>query len=444
MDFTKYFIRYWCDFNPGTGFNNAARGYLQAFKRLGLDSRHIHLAPAVLSDFGATDDDLYDWTAPYTHRVSADDVVEAVQAGREPPPTWDDDKTKINIVHLSPGMIAQRALVTTVGSRYNVAITAWETDKLPLRPSNRDEMLAGVAAGKSLTAAEALDEYDEVWVPTRHNKAVLEASGVRKPIYVIPHVLLPELLERPLAPPPPGPISFYTMGAWNARKDPALLLQTYLSLGWDSTTPVDLQLYCVPPTRDTRVMMMHQMRAQADVERILEGLPDRLGAVPHGLHTSRYVPYEEVLNRHERGHFYVSASHGEGFGLPALEAAALGRGVIAGGPWVEELAEVAGALDSGGLVDLLSTRKVPVTPMEECAGYEIGQNWWAVDAHELGEGMRAAYEALAGLAPDDLDYSEAFRCAQRVRAAYNPDTVAKEYIAARLQAIHEVLDGSGW
>lgn len=436
LDLTKYAIRYWCDLDPGTGFNNAARGYLQALRHLGLDDRHVHLAPAVLSDFGRGADDTFDWTAAYTHRVSADEVVEAFNAGRPAPPVWDDSRAKINLVHLSPGLLAARNYVTRVGERYNVAVTAWETDGFPRRPALRDD-------GKTVSVVDALNEYDEIWVPSRWNAEMFAAAGVRKPVFVVRHALLSELLARPVDPWPLLPFTFYSVGTWNARKDQRAVLQAYLSCGWNAATPVDLQLYCVPPTRDPRAMWAHQERAQAEREQLLAGLPDPLGAPSHGLHTSRYVSYEQVLDRHAAGGVFVSASHGEAFGLPLLEALALGRGVIAGGPWVEELAEVAGRLEVGGLVEVLPTRKVPITPMPECAGYEVGQNWWTVDAAELSESMRCAYDAFEGLSPDDIDGTEQQRAAQRVREHYCSKAVA-EVLRTRLEAIHKILDGTGW
>lgn len=436
FDPTKYAIRYWCDLDPGTGFNNAARGYLQAFKRLGLDSRHIHLAPAVLSDFGRGADDPFDWTAPYTHRVSADEVVAAFNAGRPAPPTWDDSQAKINLVHLSPGLLVNRGYVTRVGERYNVAVTAWETDGLPQRPAVRDD-------GRTLTVVEALNEYDEIWVPSGWNARMFAAAGVRKPIHVVRHALLEELIAEPISPWPLQPFSFYSIGTWNARKDQRTVLQAYLGCGWNPADPVDLQLYCVPPTRDPQAMMAHQMRAQDEREELVESLVDPLGAAAHGLHTARYVPYAEVIARHTRGSVFVSASHGEAFGLPLLEALALGRGVIAGGPWVEELAAVAGGLENGGLVDLLPVRKTPVAPMPECAGYEVGQSWWAVDAGDLRESMICAFDAFKSVDTQSIDSEEVHACALRVRDAYSASAIA-EVLAPRLEAIHKVLDGTGW
>jgi glycosyltransferase involved in cell wall biosynthesis len=436
FDLTKYAIRYWCDLDPGTGFNNAARGYLQALRCLGLTDQHIHLAPAVLSDFGRGPDDPFDWTAVYTHRVSADEVVEAYNAGRPAPPVWDDSRAKINIAHLSPGLLAARNYVTRVGERYNVAITAWETDRLPQRPAHRDD-------GKTVSVIDALNEYDEVWVPSKWNAEMFTAAGVRKPVFVVRHALLNELLARPVEPWPLAPFVFYSVGTWNARKDQCAVLQAYLEGSWNALTSADLQLYCVPPTRDPGAMWAHQARAQDERERLLSGLPDPLGAPSHGLHTSRYVPYEQVLDRHAAGAVFVSASHGEAFGLPLLEALAMGRGVIAGGPWVEELAEIAGRLENGGPVDVLRTHKVPITPMPECAGYEIGQSWWAADPRELRESMEAVFAAVEGLSPSDFDGTEQQRAAQRVRGYYGPQAVS-EVLRTRLEAIHKVLDGTGW
>jgi len=430
LDLTKYTIRYWCDLNPGTGFNNATRGILRALKTLGLDSRHIHLAPAVLAEYGSTDEDLNDWVYPYVHRASANDIVCDGELRDDAPEPWSTDKERINIVHLTPGMLAGIGYCTFVGGYYNIAVTAWETDALQIKPLNRN--------GKSVTVVEALNDYDEVWVPTEWNATMFKRCGVTKPIFVIPHVLLPELLSTPLTRRPDG-AQFYTMGTWNPRKDHDTLLQTYLQAGWTPLDDVDLQIYSLPPTRAPMVIKGHQMRAEASRERILDAMADPTAAAQHGLHTARYEAYSEVVTRHQRGNVFVSASHGEGFCLPALEAAAVGNWVIGGGPWIEELARVAGDVEDGGLIDVLPTDIVPITPMPEAAGYELGQKWWSVRPERLLLAMRDAADALNECSMGDSNTI----AASYVRDAYGPDDVGK-MLRERLTVAHEVLDGSSW
>ena len=403
-------IRYFGDFNPGTGYNVAARGYAHALRQLGYSTDTMRLIPALMVGLEASDVDRDDWTNDYMHG------------------DWlgDDSQDKVNIVHLNPGAVGD--YWTPLGGRYNIAITTWETDRLPMTEFGQDKRTVG----------GDLNKYDEIWVPCRFVKEMFIRCGVEKPIFVIPHVLLPEfpLRVKEVGRYRKNKTVFYTIGTWNARKDLERVLHAYFTAGWNPLSGTILQLFSVPPTRNGQRVYAHGWLAQQALERIRASSGDEDSLPSHGLHTI-YVPYSQVGERHLGSDVFVTASHGEGFCLPALEAAACGNWIIGGGPWLEELAGVAGKVEDGGLIDLLPAELVPITPMPEVRGYELDQQWWNTKLADLRDAMKAAHEAR-----QDGEHQRV-EAAARVREAYSPQAIAK-LIAPRMEHVAEVMRGAGW
>lgn len=415
--FSNLYLRYCANFAPGTGYNNAARGNLLALATLGLDHNNIYAMPTVGTDFREAEGVGDDWTMKY------------LKGGER------EEAAQVNIVHTHAKMLGH---FWTAGM-YNVACFVWETDALP-KATWRDEF------DEEHTVVGDLLRYDEIWVPTRHVARMLEHELGEGPtsIHVIPHALVPGF--EGTKPERDKVTDFYTIGAWNARKDPEALVRAYLSSSWRPTDPVHLSLYCVPPNRDPMaVMAQGNLAAQALQLMVDAGCSDPLGAPGRGLHTI-YVPWKKVVARHLAGDVFVSTSHGEGFGLCPLEAVAAGNWVIGGGPWLEELAEVAGTVATGGAIDLLPYRKVPVGTVPDAWGYEHGQNWWDIDAGDLLNAMEAAHEGLQ-LAVEGRGNAEpqelSLGASEAVRAAYSPKAIG-EKMAERLEAIQEVVANSGW
>lgn len=410
LDMKLHPIRYFADLCPGTGYNNATRGMVAALETIGYSPSTLRLIPALTADLHAQALDTVDALEPYMHG------------------DWegDDNNDRVNIVHLNPGMVGDYH--TALEGRWNIAITTWETSQLPR-----------VKAGDR-TVLSDLNKFDEVWVPSRWVAAMFAHEGVTVPVHVVPHALRPELLKVPLLEEQGDGTTFYTMGAWNARKAPDALLQAYLSTGWSPASGTLLQLYCVPPTRDPSMVAAHSYFAQEGVRDIVESCPDRTSVAPYALHTT-YVPYEQVLERHQQGHVFVTASRGEGFCLPVLEALAFGNWVIAGGPWVQDFADHVGTVDNSGPIESLSVREVPIKPVPDCRGYEMGQQWWEPSQNDLLHALKAAHESRCECGPVSLHARQGV--ARIIRRAYAPATVGAQ-IAKRLEVANEVLQGTGW
>jgi glycosyltransferase involved in cell wall biosynthesis len=140
---------------------------------------------------------------------------------------------------------------------------------------------------------------------------------------------------------------------------------------------------------------------------------------PFGLLTTARS-YEEMYAFHRQHNIFVTASRGEGFCIPIVEALAFGNQVIASGPWLNDLKQV--VQDDSSLV-VVPTTSVPITPMPECRGYELDHRWWEPDVDKLVAALRAATGCCDS------------KVAAAVREHYSPAAVGL-VVKERLEAIN--------
>lgn len=322
---------------------------------------------------------------------------------------------------------------------YNVVVAAWETSQLP----SASFPCGGIG---NAPVAEAINKCDEVWATTERVKTTLVAGGVTIPIYVIPHALQPQLLETPPKDVEPDfapelhpymgpedlahttPVLFYYVGGWNARKNVRTLLEAYFNTGWTPIDPVELVIHSVAGSVDEQARQAHAFVTQSEFAALRDSLPNHLDA-PIVRVLTEPKSYSWICKLHAANHVFITATRGEGFCLPAWEAAAVGNRVIV----------PAGALgvDVPGAVEVPTTR-TRITPMPEAQGYELGQKWWDVDVDDLTQAFKTAFDDVRANGCYDA------ASAQLVRAMLAPDGEVAKLIEARLSAIKKVLDGSGW
>lgn len=383
-------IRIFCDISPGTGYNNATRGLVQSLKMLGYDPTTLKVVGAVSCSLDYQSSQEHDWLRNYVYSP------------------WPEQE-QINLVHLNPGLTSE---FWTAGRR-NIAYCAWETDALP-------KLQFTTSYGEKHTIPSALNKYDQIWVPTEFLVGVFKSSGVTIPIHVVPHALQPELLERPVKPLGGPPVGFYTIGAWNARKDLEGLFRAYLQSGWSVDSPVVFSTHAVPHNRDAQSVVGHQIVAHE----LVKALCAASARMPRfGLFTTPRS-YSHILDFHKQHQVFTTLSHGEGFGLPMLEALAMGRVAIGGGPWVDDLdALLAPHVPDRARLDFvlrsLPYETVPITPMPDVSGYELDQNWWNVDRRSMITAMKLAYDDIGQAGPAAAEVAAA------VRKVFSPSAVAQ-------------------
>lgn len=344
-----YGIRYWADLNLTSGYHVAARGMLRALAEHGFGPGRVRVVGTSVEDMAAAYDD--------------EELLPYLDAERERP------QDIVNIVHAN--LLDAGRFHTTTDRRYNVLVSAWETDRLPQHTKAR-------TAYGDRSVVEACDLFDEIWLPKAETVQLLIDAGVAADkCTLLPHPLWTEAKPEPLG---DERFRFYYVGSWDARKDVAKLLSAYYLSGWSIVDPVELVLHCPPPPGVPGHLYSEQVHEEFTALRRQAGGETAQVAL---LTTRRSRSWVDRF--HEMGHCFVTASRGEGFCLPAAEAAAAGNILV--------LPEhVASPFEGYSRKQLAMSRAVSVPPLSNIRGYELGHKWWEVDVESLRSAMQRAFD----------------------------------------------------
>lgn len=165
--------------------------------------------------------------------------------------------------------------------------------------------------------AQQANQMDEVWAPSTFNVETFRASGVVKPIHVIPlgvdpDHFNPKILKQPLS----GVYTFLSIFEWGERKAPEILLRAF-NEEFRADEPV--------------ILLAKTMNVDPAVD--VEGSIANLGLDPHGgrIHFSlnQVVPTNQLGVLYRSADCFVLTTRGEGWGMPVIEAMACGLPVIA-------------------------------------------------------------------------------------------------------------------
>ena len=216
------------------------------------------------------------------HRL---DAIARRRPGRRPP---------VSVVH------AQGDVFRKNRGRYRIGYTVLEVDGFPqewVRQSNT---------------------MDELWVPSSFNRDGMLHSGVAKPVHVMPLGVDADHFNTSIrgVPNPNGDFVFLANFEWNERKAPPLLL-TVFNQTFRASEPV--LLVCKVLNRNRERDVTAEVRAL--------GLRPAGGRIAFLLNREYSYPEMGMLYRSADG--YVSASRGEGWDMPLMEAMACGLPAIA-------------------------------------------------------------------------------------------------------------------
>jgi glycosyltransferase involved in cell wall biosynthesis len=309
----------------------------------------------------------------------------------------------IHLVHTMPESWRE---FFAAGKR-NIGFTAWENDCLPPH------------------WLPCLNEAQDIIVPCEHNRQVLHSHPINANVHVLPHVLNP-------APPPPqqdevGALAqalqippdhfvFYSIDTWSPRKNLPALMEAF-ALAFDAHDRVTLVIKTDPMGEGPAPFYARQSTA-ALFEAERERLAQRLGKVLPAMVLLPYVMLPSgIALLHARGNAYVSASHGEAWGLSVFEAVGqFGQPVITGA--------YAGVLDYlpadyPGLIPVLM-EPVPVWPPSKPIFWPP-QRWAVLDRVALVTRMQQ-------VARDD----SAIRAASRVVSQYCAEKFSQSSVTQRL------------
>jgi glycosyltransferase involved in cell wall biosynthesis len=200
----------------------------------------------------------------------------------------------------------------------NIGYAAWESDRSPAH------------------WLPLLRQADRVIVPSTLNAEAFRRGGLQVPICVVAHIRRHRWCEftpsdiaaaREDLGIPKGHRVLYTISAWDPRKAVSDLIRAYF-LAFSAADPVTLliktganghatgPLYTRAPTRQLATQVITQIAAQ--IQR----------PAPAVLLHDEEVGGDAIDLIHAVGEVFVSLSHGEGWGLGAFEAAALGKPVV--------------------------------------------------------------------------------------------------------------------
>lgn len=213
---------------------------------------------------------------------------------------------------------------------------------------------------------------DEVWTPSSFNADTFRASGVERPVHVMPLGVNPAYFNPGIEGyPVSGVYTFLSAFEWGERKAPEVLLRAFND-EFRSDEPA--VLVCKVYNQDASVNVPRQ------VDRL--GLKGRGGRVVFSIN--------EVVPAHQLGALYRSAdcfvlpSRGEGWGLPVLEAMACGLPVIT----------TAWSAQTDFINDEVAypLRVERLVPAEAKCPYYQGFNWAEPSYEHLRALMRRVYE----------------------------------------------------
>lgn len=306
-------------------------------------------------------------------------------------------ESDIHLVHCMPESWGQ----FFADGKRNIGFTAWENDSLPPH------------------WVPCLSGAHDIIVPCQHNRDVIGRQLNNARVHVLPHVLN---AVGPPAPPnaaraltaaleiPDDHVVFYSIDTWSPRKNLPGLMEAF-ACAFDASEPVSLIIKTEPsgygvapfyPKQSTEALFY------AECER----LRARLGrALPHMV-VLPYVMSESGMGMlHAHGDIYVSASHGEGWGLSVFEAVGqYAKPVIVGA--------YAGVLDYlpadyPGLVPV-RMETVPVWPPSKPLFWPP-QRWAVPDTTSLVDRMRQAVRDRDGMLKASRAVSS--RCQQQFNSA---------------------------
>lgn len=283
------------------------------------------------------------------------------------------NRHKVLIYHHTPHTIdikKERKQFKTI-----IINTVWETTRIPRR------------------WIKPINQADAVCVPSYHNVRALRNSGIKIPIYIVPHGVHAKTFtarkRKPQADSKKRTFTFLSVFGFQHRKNPEALLRAY----WEEFDAAD------------RVQLIIKTSGYSARENG-SWIRGRIQAYKANLHIRKQTAPLQIITGHlgtkalrglyAKGDAFVLPTRGEGVGLPFLEAMASGIPVI--------------TTSWGGQMDFITSSnsflvpyklQPPASSMNRKSSIsrpfrhlfaEKGQLWAEVDIGSLRRQMRRAYE----------------------------------------------------
>lgn len=172
---------------------------------------------------------------------------------------------------------------------------------------------------------------DEIWVSCKHNKQSCLDSGVTVPIYVVPipadtskyERSYPKLEFRRLI---PDDFVFYTVGEFNKRKNLEAIVRAFHN-AFRPEEPVQLLIKTSIPGLSGQETIK-QLQEFCNAIKSHMGLYPKVDDYKKELCITDHLSQDNLCSLHISSDCFVSASYGEAWCLPAVDALGFGRQVI--------------------------------------------------------------------------------------------------------------------
>ncbi|MFC5653547.1 glycosyltransferase family 4 protein [Paenibacillus solisilvae] len=280
------------------------------------------------------------------------------------------DRKKVLVFHGTPNSLPM--IKARKQFKYILLNTVWETTKIPKQWFPQ------------------INRFDAVCVPSVQNKRAMKRSGVKKPVFIVPHgvntlAYTPSNKKLYLGL-PKGTFVFVSVFTFQHRKNPETLLKAY----WQEFTSRDKVALVIKTSgfgKDTGAVI--KARIQAYKKKLGYGRNAAPVRIITGTTGSRMIK-----GMYTAANAFVLPSRGEGVGLPYLESLSSGVPVIAT-RW-------------GGHMDFLNARNSflvgyrlapPARSMNRSISFNFrslfaqqGQLWAEPSLASLKKQMRFAYE----------------------------------------------------
>ena len=281
---------------------------------------------------------------------------------------------------------------------------------------------------RNTTWPEHINMMDRGWVASTDSITHSHNSHVTIPLSVIPHAFdvgkYNKRYEKIDIPGLKNKFVFYFIGEFSRRKNLAALLKAY-HLEFHPSEPVTLLI-------KSHVSGMSAGEAQSHLVNYCQNIKQQLNLYSNmddylnEVIITQWLSDEQIMQIHTTGNCYVGPSFGEGWGIEAFDAMAMGRTPICsdvGGPkdylriptncWISgKINEKIG----GWLVPVVEEPVFGMTPWAQTPNLYLGnENWWNVDVLSLQKAMREAFEnkeernkraALGRVRAQDFSYSK--------------------------------------
>ena len=163
-----------------------------------------------------------------------------------------------------------------------------------------------------------MNEMDEILTASMFNKRIFEQNGVKVPITVIPHCFDPKMFHKDVVPNGRyGMTTFLAMGTWKDRKNWPVLIKAFyeafevkdkvcLLIKTDNPAALESEVIRIKRTGEWRAKRTAPIYAEKQTQ----------------------CDFEDIPSFMKKGDICISTSLGEGFGIVAMNAMALGMPTI--------------------------------------------------------------------------------------------------------------------